>query len=451
MLNYSYNENKVIKGTEAMSNHFNLWNYLPEKERQEYIKFLQIFGALSGLFKDIENGDNADKPYLYYRNHEQLFARVFDVEDLTRLDSAFDAIALISGVRIGIGLKTWIHSRAITFQKVAEFNKLSNTVIRPLIENSSSLEVAQTIATLRNERIALDQRLYKTDHMIYHNITRDSNIMNIVESKYDYIDIDSLKIIKVNNNKGVFDFEDKHKKYKFYASKSVLLQEFDASPSIISHTIPITQFTDPFELLAQIQVDNTPSSTHEKDNLIYLPIYSDRSYKVEEKSGFNASLAAPKAKGSNIPRPNYEAYIPIPIWIHQLFPSFFGFNALDPQERRKAAATGFNLHLPNGDKITAIVTQDNGKGLQTNPQSILGKWILHDVFGLQPKEPLTMEKLQLLGVDSLKIVRLDNHNFKIDLADTNAFEKWKIELQSKIEGCSEVITKPKFRFDLIND
>ena len=191
-----------------------LWQQLPQKDKEKYITYLQIFGALSGLFKDIENGSNADKPYLYYRNHEQLFARVFNVEDLTRHDSAFDAIANIGSIRIGIGLKTWSHERDKTFQKVAEFNKLSATLIRPLIEKGDPLAVVHQIAQLRNDRILLDQRTYKTTHTIYHNITRDDHCMNIVESSYELIDLDSIKVTNVSKNNAVFDFQDRHKRYK---------------------------------------------------------------------------------------------------------------------------------------------------------------------------------------------------------------------------------------------
>lgn len=445
-----------------------LWDLLPAGKREEYINYLKIFGALSGLFKDIENGNHADKPYLYYRNHEKLFAKVFGFDDLSRNDSAFDAVASIGNCRIGIGLKTWMHLQDITFQKVAEFNKVALTEIKPLLDQGSASELITKIALLRNERIELDKRTYQTTHTIYHNITRDNNLMNIVESRYNTIDLNSLKLVSVNNAKSVFNFKDKNKQYKFYVSKSVLLQEFDASKDSVLHKIPISQAKDPFDLLAQIQVTPGLQATasiplysldigllsmvelaNKKENVIYLPIYSDRSYKVEEKSGFNAWNAAPKTKGSDRDRPDFEAYIPIPIWIHHIFPGFFGFNALDREER--GVAKEFKLILPSGKFIKAIVTQDNGKSLQTDPQSVLGKWILNEVFGLQPRELLTMKRLRFLGVDSLKITRIDNNNFKIDLADTHAFEKWKLELQTDIEMCSAIKRKPSFRPDLIEE
>src|SRR5690625_198120 len=282
-----------------------VWNKFDKARKSQYINYLKIFGAISGLFKDIQTGNNANKPYLYYRNHEQLFAKVFEVEDLTRKDSAFDAIAKIDEQRIGVGLKTWVHLRDLTFQKIAEFNKLAPIEFAPLIEENEFEQLIYKISSYRNDRIKLDQRQYHTSSSIYHNVTRDNRVMNIIESDYDLIQLDSLKLL--NQNGKTYTFTDKLNNYKFYASKSVLLKEFDASKENILESVPIKQFKDPFELLNMIEWS---SIEKEKKNLevIYLPLYSDKLMEVYTKSGFNAWNAAPKVKGSNLPRPDFEAY-----------------------------------------------------------------------------------------------------------------------------------------------
>lgn len=421
-----------------------IWNRFNKNTKQEYIAYLKTFGALSGLFKDNQEGSNANKPYLYYRNHEQLFAKVFDVKDLTRKDSAFDAVAKLEGQRIGIGLKTWIHTRDFTFQKVAEFNKVAPTELVPLIENKEYKQLIYKISNFRNERIKLDQRQYNTHFNIYHNITRDDHIMNIVETNYDLVQLDSLKLI--NQNKRAYTFTDGLNTYKFYTSKNVLLKQFDASEGKILERIPIAQFDNPFELLKMIQLPDQAEQDDEKE-VIYLPIYSDQKIEVEEKSGFNAWNAASKSKGSGIPRPEFEAYIPIPKWIHHTFPGFFGFDALNRKERDTTPS--FKLQLPDEREIKAIVTQDGGKSLQTNPQNVLGKWILQDVLGLQARELLTMDHLIKLGVDSLKITKIDNQNFKIELAEIYAFEQWKIEIEDKIKASGSRI--PELRPELFEE
>src|SRR5699024_10488145 len=149
---------------------------------------------------------------------------------------------------------------------------------------------------------------------------------------------------------------------------------------------------------------------------------------------FNAWNGASKNKGSATLRPDFEAYIPIPVWLHKTFPKFFGFNALSKEERD--ASGSFTLHLPDGNKMQAIVTQDNGKSLQTNPQSKLGKWILHDVLGLQARELLTMEHLMKLGVDSLKITRINQQNFKRSEEHTS-------ELQSRFDLVCRLLLEKK--------
>lgn len=435
-----------------------IWNKFSQREKDEYIEFLKIFGALSGLFKDNQEGTNARKPYLYYRNHEQLFARVFDVEDLTRKDSAFDALAKFNEDRIGIGLKTWIHTKDKTYQKVAEFNKLAPEIIMPLIKNGTSDDVIRKISELRNERIMLDKRLYKTNKDIYHYITRDDDVMNIIETQYDLIDIDSLELISDGKT---YTFKDKYNSYKFYTSKSVLFKEFDASKGEIVEQIPIEQFDDPFELIRMINLSNdTFKVAEEKESYgityqeIILPLYQDRKEGpfVSPCSGVNIRHSKPKNKGSNTPRPEYEIEVRISTWIHHIFPKFFGVNAFDKNEIKDRELNDFDLNLPDGRVLRGRIKQDNGKSLQTNPQGALGEWILKDVLGLENKEIVTMEYLNNLGIDSLKIIKLNNKQFKITVAETGAYEKFKLENRDKMKVLGlNGRQLPYFRTELVQE
>lgn len=158
---------------------------------------------------------------------------------------------------------------------------------------------------------------------------------------------------------------------------------------------------------------------------IYLPLYSDRDNTVHPKSGLNAWNASSKNPNSPNPkpRPTDEVYIPIPKWVHEHFPYFFGFDALDPTQQ-SASSNSFYLHSPIG-KWDAIVTQENSKGLETNPQSDLGKWILRDILKLPYGTVLTMDMLNRKEIDSVKITKIDNSNFRIERAPFNAFRNWK--------------------------
>lgn len=464
-----------------------IWDRFSRQEQYEYIEFLKIFGALSGLFKDNQEGTNARKPYLYYRNHEQLFARVFNVEDLTRKDSAFDALAVWGDDRIGIGLKTWIHTNDYTYQKVAEFNKLAPVVIAPLIEKGTPEEVVRKVAELRNERIMLDKRLYKTGDDVYHFITRDNDVMNIVETPYDLIDLDAIELVKSDGK--TYSFKDKLHNYKFYTSKSVLLEEFDASQGEIIAQIPIEQFEDPFELIRMIQLPveekkdiylgvgdlqqhtisqaivaegecsfvKEISKQSRNDKIyqeVYLPLYQDKKEGriVSPCSGINIRHSKSKSKGSNIPRPEYEIEVRISKWIHYIFPKFFGIDALNEEEIKNEHLNEFDLILPDGRVLRGRIKQQGGKSLQTNPQGALGKWILKDVLGLENREVVTWELLNTLGIDSLKITKIDHKHFKITVAETGAYEKFKIDNREAIEMAGlDGRQKPYFRPELVQE
>lgn len=427
-----------------------IWDKFSQKEKQEYIEFLKIFGSLSGLFKDNQEGINSRKPYLYYRNHEQLFARVFNVEDLTRKDSAFDALGVWESDRVGIGLKTWIHTKDCTYQKVAEFNKLAPVVIEPLIKIGTPEEVIHKVSELRNDRIMLDKRLYRTDREVYHFITRDDDVMNIIETSYDLIDVDNLELIKSDGK--TYSFKDKLHKYKFYKSKSVLLEEFDASRGEIIKQVPIEQFDDPFELIRMIKIPQKSRETIFQE--IYLPLYQDKKEGriVSNCSGVNIRHSKPKSKGSNTPRPKYEIEVRISKWIHHVFPNFFGINALDENQIKDGELNDFDLILPDGRVLRGRVKQQNGKSLQTNPQGALGEWILKDVLGLKDRELVTWELLDKLGIDSLRIIKIDNKHFKITVAETGAYEKFKIDNKENIIVAGLTgIQQPYFRPELVRE
>lgn len=401
-----------------------IWNQFLDTEKNEYKKFLKIFGALSALFKDTNEGTNAQKPYLYYRNHEQLFARVFSVEDLTRKDGAFDMLLNKGSERIGIGLKTWIHSNDITFQKVAEFNKASN-----LIKYGNPENVVRQVAELRNERLLLDKRLHNTNRDVYHFITRDDGVMNIIEDEYRLIDLETLELIKFSDKS--YEFKDKYHNYRFNKSKSTLFKKFDASATEIIEKITIEQLNDPFELLEKLSIDKITIDNSVMKEVIYLPLYQDKKdgMIVTPSSGVNIRHGKPKVKGSNSLRPEYEIEVRISTWIHRIFPNFFGINAFNKDQ---VASSNFNLILPDGRVLAGRIKQDNGKSLQTNPQGALGKWILKDVLSLPNRELVTMKLLEELGIDSLKITKVDDFNFKITVAETFAYEKFKLDNKNKL-------------------
>lgn len=133
------------------------------------------------------------------------------------------------------------------------------------------------------------------------------------------------------------------------------------------------------------------------------------------------------------------------------FPKFFGIDALDDDEIHDKELNDFDLILPDGRVLRGRVKQAGGKSLQTNPQSALGEWILKDVLGIKNREEkVTLELLNELGIDSLKITKIDNKHFKITVAETNAYEKFKIQNMYKILENDSIKKKPYFTAEDVN-
>ena len=61
------------------------------------------------------------------------------------------------------------------------------------------------------------------------------------------------------------------------------------------------------------------------------------------------------------------------------------------------------MRLPDGNIISMKVCQQSGKALMSDPNKVLGKWLLRDVLGLKPRELLSYERLLQIGIDSVII------------------------------------------------
>ena len=131
-------------------------------------------------------------------------------------------------------------------------------------------------------------------------------------------------------------------------------------------------------------------------------------YTVFEKSGLNQWNAGGRARHSD------EVYIPIPSEIHKNFQGFF------PNRD-----TPFSLKLPNGNIMQSKVCQDNNKALMSYSNRELGKWILRDILKLKEGELLTYEKLQILGIDSVRIDKISNSEFEINFAKIGSYEQFR--------------------------
>lgn len=420
-----------------------IWEEYSKEQRDEYIKYLQVYGALTNLFRQ-KKGDLI--PYLDSKYQETIFAKSFSGQNVDIGNTPHDILSVFGNKRVGIGLKTWMGSKP-SFQKVMQLKRYQEDIN----EHRNNIEdLAYKISQIRNERILSDyERLgLSENNNIYHYVTRDKGRFTINECAYPLIDL--KKLHDFDKSKTAFSWSDGNKDYKYTFGDSQIWQKFDSSKyqSILLKTFDVKIIDDPFSFLleAYINLINKPKIVEEDIVEVYLPLYSFRTKEVEIKSGLNAWNAAPKNRGSDSPRPLNEVYIPIPFEFHKKHPDFFTENILRTISiRNELRGRGgeqakpevrFHLQLPNGKEIPALLTGDNMKNFQSGSkteydgngklygQDALGQWLLVDVLGLKDRILVTREWLQKKGTDSVRLWRKKGgySNIYIDFAPIGAFE-----------------------------
>ena len=358
---------------------------------------LKIIGSLSNLFSE------SDKPFLYYRCHENIFCKYFEARNLSREDCSADA----QKVTTGIGLKTWVDTDN---QKVAEFNKLKASYMSLPKE-----EMIQKIAEYRNERIRITMKLHGITEMIYHIVKRVPNAMQIYEYAFEMIDIENIKLNKDKGSSTNIYFNDGKHEYHFNISKSTLYMTFEGMTLLDSFDVNILE--DPYEYLEKLvgeesvvsEVKEILDEKGKEYEQLCLRLYSTTASGekiVHEKSGLNQWNA-----GGRVRNPN-ELYIPYPAFDRERSVGFF-----------PSREESFTLTLPDGKMLSAKVCQADGKAIMSNPNYELGKWLLRDVFELPEGTLVTYEMLEKFGVDSVVFTKIDDRIYKIDFTNIGTYEE----------------------------
>lgn len=378
----------------------------PVEQQNEYKKMLSIVGSLSELFSE------SDCPFLHYRAHENIFCKYFNADNLARLDCSADAKKNC----VGLGLKTWMGRDD---QKVAEFGKLRET-----FEDLTGMELVQRIAEYRNERIRITKNLHGIDTMIYHIVKRVPGAMQIFEHAFDMIDIDNISLIENRGNVNNTYFTDGHHTYHFSTSKNTLYMIFDGMELL--DVFDVEYMEDPYSFLMNLTEGETIREITETTDVVAvnerlpqlcLRLYStkkDGTKFVAERSGLNQWNARGRARDAN------EVYIPYQKEDRDRDLAFF-----PPRD------TVFNLTLPDGTRIPAKVCQEAdknnpliGKSIMSNPNKILGEWLLRNVFELPEGTLVTYDMLQRFGVDSVVFTKLGDLEYSVDFSELGTYEKF---------------------------
>lgn len=372
-----------------------------------YLKLLSAVAKLSGLFS--ENSI----PFINYRVAENIFCKSFSAGNLSRSDTAFDA----NYFSLGVGLKTFGCSGNSSTEKIAEFNSLSK-----VLREFKGEELALKLSEFRNDRINLANRIYGIENSVYHIVARKQKELLLFETDYNIIDVSNIHSVK--DNKASLQFEDGNNLYTFNHSKSTLYRKFIIPPS--AFRLPIDIIEDPYTLILELfeEKQNLKTATDKLikgENYVVLPLYGIKNKEkfVFDKSGLNQWNANGRKRNVN------EVYIPVPAIIHHRYPNFF-----PPIESDK---NHFSLHFPNGEISDASMCQtalipingqkvNKGKGLMTKSNRGLGDWLLRKALQLGEKELVTIEMLNILGYDSVIIIKENDENYKIDVMKVNSFE-----------------------------
>lgn len=451
-----------------------VWQKYTKEQQDEYIKFLTVYGAMSNLFRQ-KQGEPI--PYLDSKFQETIYAKVFKSENVDIGNTPHDILSVFGSERIGIGLKTWMHSNP-SFQKVMQLKRYQDEIMS---HKNNLSDLVYTISEIKNKRMTSDYNrlgLNKSSN-IYHYITRDAGKLVIQECAYPLIELEH--IIDIKDNGTSVSWSDGIKKYKFTYGDSQIWQCFstDAPDTTVIDEIKVDIIQDPFSFLinAYDQFKSKPNNVCEeiarsldlehmaptasfiaKDTIYeeaYLPLYSYKHKEVELKSGLNAWNAAPKSRGSTKLRPLNEVYIPIPREFHKRYPHFFINNIFDFEETQSSYQGAkenkpeirFKLVLPNGKIIPALITQERHKAFQSGSrseidpstgkpygQSALGQWLLVDVLGLDERIPVTRDWLIKKDVDSVRVwhEKGDYSTYYIDIAPVNSFENFMNDINETI-------------------
>ena len=383
------------------------YEHQPQIQRDNYKKMLAIVGSLTQLFSE------SDCPYLAYRAHENIFCKYFEADNLARSDCSADA----KKGKVGIGLKTWMGGDD---QKVAEFGKL-----KPAYASLTGLDLVKEIAKYRNERIRVTKNLHGIEEMIYHIVRRVPGAMQIIEYAFDYINIENIQLIPDRGNDNNTYFTDGNHKYHFSTSKNTLYMLFEDMEVVDSFEVEI--MSDPYAFLMRViggdattdpsqYVEQAIEKAIDKKNTLCLRLYSvKRGEKyVPEKSGLNQWNAGGRKRDPD------ELYIAYQAIDRQRNPDFF-----PPRD------TPFNLHLPDGTIISAKVCQEAdktnpliGKAIMSNPNKVLGKWLLRDVFEIDYGTKLTYNMLEVFGVDSVIFTKLGELEYSVDFSPLGTYESY---------------------------
>lgn len=435
----------------------------------KYVKLLKPVASLSHLFSDNEI------PYVSPKFVERLYMMSAGARDTAGDNSSFDAIAPLS---VGVGVKTFIAAKSARhkFEKIAEFTADANAGVFDGLDSERLLRKA---IELRNARLSSDAVAYGIDvsRAIYHCLVRLEGAAMIHEEPMSLVNVAMLHPsdsdgarLEVLGEKPIMS--DGSNVYTYNKSKRVLYKRFPVvvppPPSFgglidlpINRQI-LEQLLESGDCLSSLPEDvrsafaqagglgshSAYAEVHREEHLVeegpevpfssaldedygstmiikkpadfvILPLYSTRNHEVAEKSGINQWNAGGRTRTFG------EAYIPVPSWIHDVFPGFF-----------PGRDHSFRLRLQDGTTVNAKICQQGSKALMSDPNDELCRWLYtaiepHLTYDqikrrLPEGRPYTYRDLVLVGKDCVKVskVKAKDHQYQLTFCKLGDYEKF---------------------------
>ncbi len=443
----------------------------PSFDIDKYVRLLRPVASLSHLFSD------NDIPYVSPKFVERLYVMSSGARDTAGDNKSFDAIA---PGRVGVGVKTFIASKSARhkYEKIAEFTADANS---GTFEGMDSMRLLRKAIELRNERLSSDATEYGIDleKAIYHCLIRiegaamvHEEFMSLVsEADLHPVDSDGRPIDAPGEK---ILMSDGRNVYTYNKSKRVLYKRFPVSPktskdfggliqlpinrgileeimekgdsnvsfrdavsstkdeaaSEVAEFIPkrgiydsfVSESSASYDLSGEVEDAEELMQIKHPTDFVILPLYSTRSgshHEVPARSGINQWNAGGRARAFG------EAYIPVPRWIHRVFPGFF-----------PGRDQPFRLKLQDGTLVNAKLCQDESKALMSDPNDELCRWLYRTLEPTKTYEqikkrlpegrPYTYADLRRVGKDCVKVTKVfgKSHKFELSFCRIGDYEKF---------------------------
>lgn len=131
---------------------------------------------------------------------------------------------------------------------------------------------------------------------------------------------------------------------------------------------------------------------------------------INEHSGLNQWNANGRKRNCN------EIYIPFPSVDKTKRIGFF-----------PSRDTLFTLLLTDGNTIFAKLCQDGGKAIMSNPNTLLGEWLLREILNINIGDIVTYDLLLEKGIDCVVFTKIKDGQYKIEPGAVGLYDEFYLE------------------------